>query len=130
MANETVIIVEGVVKSTAARTTNGGKHLLEVVVDCPSEYRGQTYHDWYPVTFWEERIPEVAEGDAVRVEARVRGDRNQTTGRAYARLVGMRCEKPGEAGGDDAGGDGPAPQDQAETPAQTKFTEANDPLPF
>ena len=125
MANDTAIIIEGVVKSTAARTTNVGKHLLEVVVDCPSEYRGQTYHDWYPVTFWEERIPEVAEGDAVRVEARVRGDRNQTTGRAYARLVGMRCEKPGEAGRDSH-----APQDQAGTPAQTKFTEANDPQPF
>lgn len=121
MTEPQAIIVEGVATGVSRRDTNRGNHLMEAVVEQSREYRGTVYRSYYPVTFWDERIPQaLKDGDRVRVEARVDGRKNQNTGRTFVGLTGLKCEIQGER----------ASEDWTPAPPETPDQAANDPLPF
>ncbi len=121
MTEPQTIIIDGVATGVARRDTNRGNHLMETVVEQSREYKGATYRSYYPVTFWDERIPaSLKDGDRVRVEARVDGRRNQNTGRTFVGLTGLRCEIQGET----------AAEEWTLAPTETPEQAANDPLPF
>lgn len=90
MTEPDLIAIEGTILETQNFTTSKGDMLLEIVLEQVRKHREHDFHEYYPVTFWNEEIPTVARrGMRVRVLCRVAGRMNMNTGKSYVNLRGV-----------------------------------------
>lgn len=90
MTEPDLIAIEGTIMDARSQVTNRGDMLLEVVLDQAYEFQGQTFHEYYPIVYWNESIPkEARRGMRVRVLCRVVGRMSRNNGNCYANLRGV-----------------------------------------